>query len=298
MAFELHLLRFEGGDDVIEAQEVQVHLFELLEGFLALGFVFRNTTRFFKNEAPLGRVCREDLVNLALNQEGVSHPPNPCIHEEHLDVLEPARFPVEEIIAPAVPCHTPFHFDFMESRTQLVFAIRKGERHFADLGGPAQVCAFKNDVLHLATAQGFRTLFAEDPAERIHNVAFAAAIRPNDTRHPWSQLNPSGVGKAFEACDGDFFKKHADNAAQPYIDNEGLDFFQSQIERGFFYNYIAHFFLKNTSHCVYSKKEPIYFPKNLTVCVFSCYKVYYTRNCIPLWDGRTSLQSSLGAMGT
>jgi hypothetical protein len=44
--------------------------------------------------------------------------------------------------------------------------------------------ALKDDVLHLAAAQVLNALLAEDPRDRIGNVALAAAIRANDSVIP------------------------------------------------------------------------------------------------------------------
>ena len=40
--------------------------------------------------------------------------------------------------------------------------------------------ALKDDVLHLAAAQMLYALLAQNPGDRIGNVALAAAIRPDD----------------------------------------------------------------------------------------------------------------------
>ena len=50
--------------------------------------------------------------------------------------------------------------------------------------GLRPAAAGKDDVFHLRAAQRFRALLTEHPADRIHHVALAAAVWPDNGGHP------------------------------------------------------------------------------------------------------------------
>src|SRR6185369_6877248 len=59
--------------------------------------------------------------------------------------------------------------------------------------------ALEDDVLHLAAAQMLNALLAEDPCDRVGNIALAAAIRANDGGDSVSGEEYFGiVGEGFE----------------------------------------------------------------------------------------------------
>ena len=63
--------------------------------------------------------------------------------------------------------------------------------------------SLKDDVFHLAAAQVLDTLLAQNPRNRVSNVAFAAAVRADDGGYSVSCEDYFGVvGEGFEA--GDF----------------------------------------------------------------------------------------------
>src|SRR6185369_3328313 len=63
--------------------------------------------------------------------------------------------------------------------------------------------ALKDDVFHLAAAQVLHALLAQNPGNRIGDVAFTAAVRTDDGGYPVSCEDYFGVvGEGFEA--GDF----------------------------------------------------------------------------------------------
>jgi hypothetical protein len=64
------------------------------------------------------------------------------------------------------------------------FRINEGERNFGHAQGFALPGSGKDDVFHLGAAQTLGGLLAEDPAYRVENVRFAAAIRAHHDRNP------------------------------------------------------------------------------------------------------------------
>src|SRR5690606_10544154 len=62
-----------------------------------------------------------------------------------------------------------------------VFGVVDCQRHFSHLLGRTLTGAVEDDVFHLFRAEGAGFLFTENPAYRIDDVGFTAAIWPHDT---------------------------------------------------------------------------------------------------------------------
>src|SRR4051812_35531948 len=125
-----------------------------------------------------------------------------------MDVLQPARLSVEVILTGSVTRHPPHDFDLVKLTAELFFAIGQEQRDFRKLRSLARIGAFKNDVLHLATAKGLRALFAEHPADRVRDVALAAAIGPNDGGDAWLETEGGVVGETFKAVEFERLEIH------------------------------------------------------------------------------------------
>ena len=67
--------------------------------------------------------------------------------------------------------------------------------------------ALKDDVLHLAAAQVLDALLAQNPGDRVGNVALAAAVWPDDGGYSVScEENFGVVREGFEAGDFEAFE--------------------------------------------------------------------------------------------
>jgi hypothetical protein len=97
-----------------------------------------------------------------------------------LDVLQPAGLAVEVILALAVAMHAAHDLDLVKIAAELFLALGQQQRDLADLRRLAALGALEDDVLHLAAAQGLGALLAEHPADRVGDVALAAAVGPDD----------------------------------------------------------------------------------------------------------------------
>ena len=59
--------------------------------------------------------------------------------------------------------------------------------------------AVEDDVGHLAAAQALGRLLAEDPADRVDDVALARPVRPDDAGDARREVEPGLVGERLEA---------------------------------------------------------------------------------------------------
>lgn len=63
-----------------------------------------------------------------------------------------------------------------------------------------RIASRKDNVLHLASAEGFSALLAKHPADPVGNIALAAAIRTYNGRDSPDKLHLRLVGKRFKSC--------------------------------------------------------------------------------------------------
>src|SRR5262249_51781935 len=78
-------------------------------------------------------------------------------------------------------------------------AVVKRHRHFGQAEGLSRRRAVEDDVGHFAAAQALGTLFSENPADRVDDVALAAAIGPDDGRDAAAEVEMRLFGKTLEA---------------------------------------------------------------------------------------------------
>ena len=96
----IHLAR-DFFEDVVDAREVQLGVFEARFGEALLGFEFRNAGGLFENRAAVGGAAAEDLADASLLDERVGLGAEAGAHEEFLNVAQAAEFAVEQIFAVA-----------------------------------------------------------------------------------------------------------------------------------------------------------------------------------------------------
>jgi len=182
-------------DHVSDPGQVLVRERQLGHGLLALALVLGDSSRLLKDGAPLLGLRREDLVDLALGHDRIAGPADAGVHEELVDVLQPADLPVEQVFALPVPMDAPGDLNLVEFASELPLALREQHRDFAHLRRPAGVRPLEDHVLHLAAAKGLRALLPEDPADRIRNVGFAATVGPDHGGHAGLETEGRWIGK-------------------------------------------------------------------------------------------------------
>ncbi len=188
-------------EDVLDAEEVRLGVLELAERLFLLAFEFGDARRLLEDGAAVLRAGREDLVDLPLLHDRVGGPADAGVHEELVDVAQAARVLVDLVLAGAVAEEAAGDGDFVELGAELVLAVAEGQRDLGHAERLAGVAPAENDVLHLAAPERLGRLLAEHPADRIEDVAFAAAVRPDDGGDARMELNDGFVGERLEAED-------------------------------------------------------------------------------------------------
>ena len=79
--------------------------------------------------------------------------------------------------------------------------------HFGHAAGRTIPRALKDHVLHLTATQVLDTLLAQDPGNRVGDVALATAVRPDNAGYAFTcEAEVSMVREGLESCDFETLK--------------------------------------------------------------------------------------------
>ncbi len=136
--------------------------------------------RLLDQRAPLLGLRREDRLDLALADDRV-HPLAEAEVGEDLDEVEPPhRRAVEEVLALAAAVQPARDRELgVVDRDRPVLVVEE-QLDLAEVGRPAIRAAREEDVVGLLGAQLVRAERAGRPADRVGDVGFAGAVRPDD----------------------------------------------------------------------------------------------------------------------
>src|SRR5690606_34568792 len=107
-------------DDVVDARQILLGGFELEFGRPPPGLVFRDAGRLLDEHAPFGRTRRENLPDLALLDDSVGLHAEPRIHQQIVDIAEPADFAVNQVFALTRPIEAAPDLDVTRNHRLLV----------------------------------------------------------------------------------------------------------------------------------------------------------------------------------
>ena len=195
-------------NEIGDAQQVLVGVLQLAEGFFLLRLELRDARRFLEHHPAILRLAGEQLRDVALRHHAVTRAPDARAHEELLDVFEPARRFVDEILAPAIPEHPPRHRHLVvahghaRSGELLLIHIADGQGNFGHAQRFAAIRAVEDAVRHLAAAQGFGGLLAQHPANGVRHIGLAAPIGADDGRHAGLEIQRCFVREGLKPKNG------------------------------------------------------------------------------------------------
>ena len=190
---------FQFLQQIANAVQVGIHFFELAQALDLFRFEATNPRRFLEDLPTIFRRSDEQRIDAALLDNAIRALPRAAAEEHFLDVFEPRKCTVDEVLALAVAVHAPRQLDFIAIELELPFRVVEGHRHLGHAEAFAGTGAVENHVGHLAAAQALRRLFAENPLDGIDDVRFAAAVGADDRRHARRKIEPRLVGKRLKA---------------------------------------------------------------------------------------------------
>ena len=156
--------------------------------FLVLVFVFADAGSFLEEDAALFSLVAQDGIDHAALDGSVGAAAHAGVEKQAVDVAQPARHLVEPVLAFAAAEDTAGdgHFAVLHRQDPLVVFYKKG--YLGHVERLAVLGAGKDDVLHVRAPQHRDLLLAQDPADRVHHIAFSTAVGPDDRSHARAEL--------------------------------------------------------------------------------------------------------------
>ncbi len=190
LALERVQLFFHFGDDVADAQQILLGRVELPQRFRLLLLVADDPGGFLDQFTPVLRGGIQNLVDLPLGNHGVPLGPRSGVQQHAANVFQTARGLVDEIFTVTVTVEAAGDHEILILRqlarqpglTIDLHLIEPADhqRHFGHAQRLPHLRAVEDHVLHLFTAQGLGALLPQHPENRVHNIALAASVRPDD----------------------------------------------------------------------------------------------------------------------
>jgi hypothetical protein len=100
-----------------------------------------------------------------------------------------------------------FRFDWQCPRPPSV-GVGQNQGHLRRPQRFSTAASAEDDVGHLPASHALDALLSEHPLDSVNDIALAAAVRPDDTRHGRIKKKFRFIGEAFESVQYHFFKSH------------------------------------------------------------------------------------------
>ena len=194
-------LAVELGDNVPDAHQIVLGGAEAALGFIAFIAVTGDAGGFLEDFPTLTAFDSQNLVDTALANDGVTLPAQAGIHQEFVHILQPHRFFVDEKLTFPRTVIAAGHGHLIIIQRKAVVSIVHGEGHLTIAQGTAALGAAENHILHPAAPQVTGGLFAQHPADGVHQVGLARAIGSHNSGDPAAEIQPRLIGKGFKALD-------------------------------------------------------------------------------------------------
>ena len=143
----------EFGDEIADSNRVLLGLLEPAHRFRLAREKLVDTRRFLEERAAIGRLTREDRVDLTLRNDRVRSRPQTRAHQEVEDVAQPDRRAIDEVLAlaGAIGAARDLYFGELDRKTPV--GIVEQDRHLGQPKRLARVVAGEDDVFEFAAAQ-------------------------------------------------------------------------------------------------------------------------------------------------
>ena len=211
LLFELFEVGVQLAQDVFHPREVFARVGQAVFRLAAALFVFGNPGRFFEEQAQLFGARFDDAADGALPDDGVGAGPQARAQKHVLHVAAAHGLVVQKVAAGAVAREHAAHGHLAvlaPLAACAVVGVVKHQLHAGAAGLLAGGGAAENHVLHALAAQLAGLALAQHPAHRIHDVGFAATVRPHHAHQlPW-QHEVGGFSERLEAGELDGGKTH------------------------------------------------------------------------------------------
>ena len=202
-------------DEVLQAQQVGLGGIEATLGLLLALAELEDARGLFDDRSTFLGPGVENGIDLPLAHDHVLLPAHAGIRQQFLDVEQPARDPVDGVLAVAGAEQDAGDGHLVELDRQQTGGVVEGQ---ADLGaseGRALRRAGEDHVVHLLRPDGLGGLRAEHPGDCVDDIGLAGAVGADDHRHPGLERHLGGVGERLEALEGETLQEHGGTESTP-----------------------------------------------------------------------------------
>ena len=162
--------------------------------------VFADPGGLLKDLAALAALDGQDLVDLALPDDGVALAPHAGVHEQLVHVLQAHGLLVDVVFRLAAAVVAPRHRHLrLLTGGENVLRVVDDQRHLGKAHLVPLLRAAEDHVLHLGAAQLAAVLLAHDPADGVGDVGLAGAVGPHDSGDILAEVQNRLIGKALES---------------------------------------------------------------------------------------------------
>ena len=202
LLFELVEVGVELAQDVFDAGQVFTGVRQAVGGLAAALFVLGDTGRFFEEQAQFFRLGLDDAADGALADDGVSTRAQAGAQKHVLHVTPAHRLVVDVVAGGTVAREHALDGDLAKLAPLAAGAVVRVVKHQFDAGTAgrlARVGSVEDHVLHGFATQLGRLALAQHPTHRVHDVRFAATVRPDHADELPRQHEVGGLSERFEA---------------------------------------------------------------------------------------------------
>jgi hypothetical protein len=189
--------------DVLEPEKVLLQSGQLPFRSFPASTVLGDPRRLLHELAPLLGPGGEDVLQVALADDGVQGSPHARVGQQLLDVEEPAGPAAEPIFTITGPVDRPADLDLGgRDRNEPSLVV---DDH-ADVGHPQGRPAWtsgEDDVGHLSASHCARSLFPKHPGDGIGDVRLAGSIGAHDHADARRELERGPIGERLEPSEGE-----------------------------------------------------------------------------------------------
>ena len=201
-------LALQFGQDIPDPDQVLLFTVQLADRGHFAPLELDNAGGFIEKLPAVLRLVGQDPVDLALTDDGIAFLADAGIVEHLIDIPQPAGQAVDHVFALTAAVKTPGYCDLVIRDRQDMVRIVQRNRHIGKAQGPPQLGAGKNDILHGMSPQLFDLLLAQNPADRVGDIALAAAVGADDGRDPVMEFELYFVCEGFKSLYFYTFKIH------------------------------------------------------------------------------------------
>ena len=195
-------LQFQLGNFVVDADQVLLRPLQLPLGLFLPMAELGNAGGFLEDLPALAALGGQNLVDLALADDGVALSAHAGIHEQLGHILEADGLAVDIVFALAAAVVPAGNSNLAllhggENMLRVVDHQRHlGKAHLGPLRRTAE-----NNILHLGAAKALGALLAHDPADGVRNVGLTGAVGSHDGGDILTEIQNGLIREGFEALD-------------------------------------------------------------------------------------------------